>query len=303
MQSSDMRKSRSQSVESSDDGMVLLVDHETAKEPLPTVHEGSPLPNPNFLSPVTSPMHRANSSSSMKVPVTENDPLGALSSANSPTNTLSPTKSPCHGLVKSATCPNDELFTETTGSLVKLGSSTRNLDETEILGSPFSNDKMSRSSTMPVAPGTPSSSFGGLFKSLNKSRLSNLKKSYFNSTGLMRSFASPKHSEAFSSGLTSIRTAASSLSKKVGEQLGNAAMTPPSSNLHLNANEDVNDGQPEDPETWGAITGMNLTIVLLLEAKSYQFFHIRSAVGFSMGWGWRWRVRSQFEIELSFEQS
>ena len=49
-------------------------------------------------------MQRVRSTASMTVPVTENDPLGALTP---PANHQSPTNK---GLVKSATCPNNDLY-------------------------------------------------------------------------------------------------------------------------------------------------------------------------------------------------
>ena len=48
-------------------------------------------------------MLRVKSTNSMTIPVTENDPLGALTPPNHP-------NSPVKGLVKSATCPNNDLY-------------------------------------------------------------------------------------------------------------------------------------------------------------------------------------------------
>ena len=48
-------------------------------------------------------MLRVKSTNSMTIPVTENDPLGALTPPNQP-------NSPVKGLVKSATCPNNDLY-------------------------------------------------------------------------------------------------------------------------------------------------------------------------------------------------
>ena len=86
---------------------------------LPTVHEDETPLNSSLLSPLVSPssvgsggvgmegaggMQRVRSTASMTVPVTENDPLGALTP---PANHQSPTNK---GLVKSATCPNNDLY-------------------------------------------------------------------------------------------------------------------------------------------------------------------------------------------------
>ena len=112
-------KSRSVSVES-DEGMVMApaIGIPTAPS-LPTVHEDETPLNSSLLSPLVSPssvgsggvglegtvgMQRVRSTASMTVPVTENDPLGALTP---PANHQSPTNK---GLVKSATCPNNDLY-------------------------------------------------------------------------------------------------------------------------------------------------------------------------------------------------
>ena len=83
------------------------------------MHEDETPLNSSLLSPLVSPssvgsggvgmegaggMQRVRSTASMTVPVTENDPLGALTP---PANHQSPTNK---GLVKSATCPNNDLY-------------------------------------------------------------------------------------------------------------------------------------------------------------------------------------------------
>lgn len=176
-------KSRSQSVESSDDGMTMslepaaLLDSQMSRPStlatLPTVHENDKLDN-NFLTPPhnnVSPnmmMHKVASSGSIKlmgVPVTGNDPLGALSSSNLTTN---------NSLTKSATA----------GDLQQRSSSGAAPDESILGAPPFSS--MARSATMPMNEegldvDQKSGSYFSLtsIKSMTKtgqSRLNNLKK-------------------------------------------------------------------------------------------------------------------------------
>merc|ERR1719295_748411 len=225
-------KSRSVSVES-DEGMVMApaIGIPTAPS-LPTVHEDETPLNSSLLSPLVSPssvgsggvgmegaggMQRVRSTASMTVPVTENDPLGALTP---PANHQSPTNK---GLVKSATCPNNDLYNvgnNRAKTPVKTGPTinSKQLDDHEILGSPFSTD-MTRSSTMPLQPTTPS--IGGLIKSkLSKPNWNNWKKSISTSVTSSPAVAKIKPStEVLSQGLTNIRSAATTLSKRVGEKV------------------------------------------------------------------------------------
>jgi hypothetical protein len=251
---SSVSKSRSQSVES-DDGMIMFdpmsSDFQSPTKqikPLPTLYETTnktPQESGRLLSPSSiagSPMHKIASSSSMCVPVTEFDPLGALSAAASPTNCQA--KSPSRltvesGLTKSATCPSQSLYQA--GSLdsqtaEKMNTneinSTQNfgsrggLDE-NILGSPFANQtNMTRSSTMPVkeqhnVTTTPSSRWA-----LPKSKIASLKKSsnYFQSalstlspSTVTKAKTQDVLSSVLSKGQSAYINATSSLSKKVEE--------------------------------------------------------------------------------------
>ena len=253
MTRSSVSKSRSQSVES-DEGMMMLDPISSDLSPnkqikhLPTVPETSdslPQQNPRFLSPsspTSSPMHKVSSSSSMCVPVTLDDPLGALSAATSPTNSQS--KSPMRlatesGLTKSATCPshslsqvgrNESQLTENINSNPSkpnndLGS--RGTLDDNILGSPFANESnMTRSTTMPVKDQagittTPSSRWA-----LPKSKLASLKNSsnYFSSavsalspSTVTKAKTQDLLSSALSKGQSAYSTATKQLSKRVEE--------------------------------------------------------------------------------------
>ena len=249
MTRSSVSKSRSQSVES-DEGMMMLdpvssdVSPNKQVKPLPTVPETSdmlPQQNHRFLSPSSptgSPMHKVSSSSSMCVPVTLDDPLGALSAHTSPTN--SQPKSPMRlsvegGLTKSATCPsqslshvgrNESQFTEniksnqnnTNNELASRGA----LDD-NILGSPFANESnMTRSTTMPVKDATtPSSRWA-----LPKSKLASLRNSsnYFQSavsafspSTVTKAKTQDLLSSALSKGKSAYSNATTQLSKRVEE--------------------------------------------------------------------------------------
>jgi len=161
------------------------------------------------------------------------------------------------------------------------------------LGSPFSN--MTRSTTMPIKQdaGALTPSIGGFFKSFNKTGLTNLKNSI---SGMSpHSVKIKPMPEALASGMTSIRSAASSLSKKVGELRNDynsgvgggggvnqglsspAAMTaaaaskllpssshqtPSGSTYHLDGGgggggdgDETNPVTSSDQETWSAFTG------------------------------------------------
>ena len=243
-------KSRSQSVES-DEGMVMLdtISCDTSPnkqiKPLPTLHETPdtiPQQNSQLLSPSslgTSPMHKVASSSSMCVPVTVDDPLGALSAATSPTN--SQAKSPSRlsnssGLTKSFTCPSQSLSQAghnesqspekhsplATNANQNMGS-RGTLDE-NILGSPFANQtNMTRSTTMPVkeqadVTATPSSRWR-----INTSKIASLKKSsnYLMSSLSPSTVTKAKTHDVLNKGLSQMQSAyanaTTSLSKKVEE--------------------------------------------------------------------------------------
>ena len=253
MTRSSVSKSRSQSVES-DEGMMMLdpvssdVSPNKQVKPLPTVPEMSdslPQQNPRFLSPTSptgSPMHKVSSSSSMCVPVTLDDPLGALSAHTSPTNSQS--KSPMRlstesGLTKSATCPSQSLsqvgriesqFTENLKSNQNRtnndSGSRGNLDD-NILGSPFANESnMTRSTTMPVnekssVTTTPSSRWA-----FPKSKLSSIRNSssVFQSTlsalspsPVTKAKTQDVLSNAWSRGKSAYSNATTQLSKRVEE--------------------------------------------------------------------------------------
>ena len=243
-------KSRSQSVES-DEGMVMLdtISCDTSPnkqiKPLPTLHETPdtiPQQNSQLLSPSslgTSPMHKVASSSSMCVPVTVDDPLGALSAATSPTN--SQAKSPSRlsnssGLTKSFTCPSQSLSQAghnesqspekhsplATNANQNMGS-RGTLDE-NILGSPFANQaNMTRSTTMPVkeqadVTATPSSRWR-----INTSKIASLKKSsnYLISSLSPSTVTKAKTHDVLNKGFSQMQSAyanaTTSLSKKVEE--------------------------------------------------------------------------------------
>ena len=243
-------KSRSQSVES-DEGMVMLdtISCDTSPnkqiKPLPTLHETPdtiPQQNNQLLSPCslgTSPMHKVASSSSMCVPVTVDDPLGALSAATSPTN--SQAKSPSRlsnssGLTKSFTCPSQSLSQAghnesqspdkhsplATNANQNMGS-RGTLDE-NILGSPFANQtNMTRSTTMPVkeqadVTATPSSRWR-----INTSKIASLKKSsnYLLSSLSPSTVTKAKTHDVLNKGFSQMQSAyanaTTSLSKKVEE--------------------------------------------------------------------------------------
>ena len=243
-------KSRSQSVES-DEGMVMLdtISCDTSPnkqiKPLPTLHETPdtiPQQNSQLLSPSslgTSPMHKVASSSSMCVPVTVDDPLGALSAATSPTN--SQAKSPSRlsnssGLTKSFTCPSQSLSQAghnesqspdkhsplATNANQNMGS-RGTLDE-NILGSPFANQtNMTRSTTMPVkeqadVTATPSSRWR-----INTSKIASLKKSsnYLLSSLSPSTVTKAKTHDVLNKGFSQMQSAyanaTTSLSKKVEE--------------------------------------------------------------------------------------
>ena len=243
-------KSRSQSVES-DEGMVMLdtISCDTSPnkqiKPLPTLHETPdtiPQQNSQLLSPSslgTSPMHKVASSSSMCVPVTVDDPLGALSAATSPTN--SQAKSPSRlsnssGLTKSFTCPSQSLSQAghnesqspekhsplATNANQNMGS-RGTLDE-NILGSPFANQtNMTRSTTMPVkeqadVTATPSSRWR-----INTSKIASLKKSsnYLMSSLSPSTVTKAKTHDVLNKGFSQMQSAyanaTTSLSKKVEE--------------------------------------------------------------------------------------
>ena len=247
---SSVSKSRSQSVES-DEGMIMFdpMSSDTSPnkqiKPLPTLHETTdktPQESARLLSPSSlagSPMHKVASSSSMCVPVTVDDPLGALSAAASPTNCQA--KSPSRltvesGLTKSATCPSQSLYQvgsldsqaaekmKTNDSTQNFGSRGGGLDE-NILGSPFANQSnMTRSSTMPVKDDvttTPSSRWA-----LPKSKIASLKKSsnYFQSalstlspSTVTKAKTQDVLSSVLSKGQSAYINATTSLSKKVEE--------------------------------------------------------------------------------------
>ena len=253
MTRSSVSKSRSQSVES-DEGMMMLdpvssdVSPNKQVKPLPTVPEMSdslPQQNPHFLSPTSptgSPMHKVSSSSSMCVPVTLDDPLGALSAHTSPTNSQS--KSPMRlstesGLTKSATCPsqslsqvvrNESQFTENSKASQNRtnndSGSRGNLDD-NILGSPFANESnMTRSTTMPVnekssVTTTPSSRWA-----FPKSKLASIRNSssVFQSTlsalspsTVTKAKTQDVLSNAWSRGKSAYSNATTQLSKRVEE--------------------------------------------------------------------------------------
>ncbi len=191
-------KSRSTSVESEDEVIMMRGEPATTSS-LPPVPENedvqkSPTTSGGGGQLLTPPgvMHKVASNSSMKlmgttrfheffwffyifyviftgVPVTDNDPLGALSNANSPTTEKEKI------IQKSAT---------TADLLVKRDSET---SEENILGSPFASSSMARSSTMPLEAEDPDgqNAKGGSYFSLSSiksmtktgtTRLSSLKK-------------------------------------------------------------------------------------------------------------------------------
>ena len=244
-------KSRSQSVES-DEGMVMFdplsTDTSPNKQikPMPTLHETADnisQQHTRFLSPTSqtgSSMHKVASSSSMCVPVTENDPLGALSAANSPTKSqaTSPSRlSNATGLTKSATCPSQslsqvghhgsQLTEEIKSNAINqnqnvAGSGT--VDE-NILGSPFANqNNMTRSTTMPVSEQSGTASTPAGRWQMGKSKLSSLRKSYFSpaiSSLSPSTVTKVKTQDVLNTGFSKIQSAysnaATSLSKRVEE--------------------------------------------------------------------------------------
>lgn len=186
---------------------------------LPTVLENEVQPNNNLLTPprtsLSPDLHKVASANSIKlmgVPVTTNDPLGALVDS-------SPT------MQKSATA--SELLQGKRKSL-----------QDNILGSPFSSSttEMSRSSTMPLTTDNDdmdqqNKSYFSMasIKNMTKSgtsKLTNFKKTaYFSSSAWM----SPNSKESLNKGFSSLRSAYSSatstISKRV-EELREQQVTP-----------------------------------------------------------------------------
>eukprot|EP00095_Tigriopus_kingsejongensis_P005877 snap_masked-scaffold38_size502422-processed-gene-3.3 protein:Tk05877 transcript:snap_masked-scaffold38_size502422-processed-gene-3.3-mRNA-1 annotation:"c-myc promoter-binding protein" len=191
----------------------------------------------SFLSTPSS-LKKINSSSSIKaplvgMPLTDNDPLGALSNQSSPSSTLP----------KSATSQSVEANLNTK-------------PDDNILGSPFAEDKLARSATLPLdqTDSTSNSSLSSSLRSLTKggmtSKLSSLKKSgsYLSSYLSPGTVTQKKAQEALNQGLTSVKSvysnASNVLSKRVedlrdsvntnpGMPVGGPGMSPASSYQYL----------------------------------------------------------------------
>jgi hypothetical protein len=206
-------KSRSQSVESEDDRGMMMGE---AVNTLPTVLEDE---HPTFTNSLLTPpgvLHKVASSTSVKlmgVPVTDNDPLGAL---------ISPTTSPTTSKMPKSATANDLLVVNNT--------KRPSLEADNILGAPFAastSDMMARSSTMPLseADGGQTKSYFNLSSIKNMTtkgttKLTTLKKGYLTSA-TTTTWMSPNSKESLKSGFTSLRSAYSSatttLSKRVEE--------------------------------------------------------------------------------------
>ena len=134
--------------------------------------------------------HRSNTNLNC-TPVTENDPLGALTPDTSPVNSKT--------LHKSATLPSVE----------RTPASTSGKPDDDILGSPFSSDLSRSSATLPAESPSLSTSLSSSIKSLTKSgvssKLSSLRKggsSYLQSYLSPNPATSKKTQEALTHGLT-----------------------------------------------------------------------------------------------------
>ena len=245
-------KSRSTSIDSSDSlGMMMgePVTKEDLKLPLPTVNEQKE----NLLTPPE--MKKVASSASIKlmgVPVTEDDPLGALSANTSPT------------MQKSATA-----------SELLVNNKRPSLQE-NILGSPFSTSsmEMSRSSTMPLNENEDNKGYFSMasIKSMTKTgttRLSTLKKSGLASAS---SWMSPNSKESLNKGISSLRnvysTATTSISKRVEELQNTRNLNETNSNsnpnlentedtvsLNSNSERKTSETAIDQPDSWSNFTG------------------------------------------------
>ena len=161
-------------------------------------------------------MHKVASATSIKlmgVPVTDNDPLGALNNHSTSPGSMQ----------KSATA--SELLQNKRPSL-----------QENILGSPFSNSslEMSRSSTMPLSGENEEDQTGqnkGYFsmasiKNMTKtgtSRLASLKKNSYLSSG---NWMSPNSKESLNKGISSLRSAYSSATSTISKRVEEFRETP-----------------------------------------------------------------------------